>query len=61
MGPLIRGLCGKCRRWFACDNWFDPAVPTPCCPACDATPAKIECQSPTGVMVIGLGTELWLG
>lgn len=60
-GPLIRGLCGRCGSWFPCGDWFDPGVPTPCCPACDVTPTKIECRSATGVMVIGVGTELWLG
>lgn len=50
----IRGLCAPCRAWFPCDDWFDASVPTPCCPACDLPPVKIECVSPGGVLVIGM-------
>lgn len=50
----ISGLCVPCRTWFPCDDWFDASVPTPCCPACHLPPAKIECETPNGVLVISM-------
>lgn len=38
----IWGWCRDCDDWFACDGWFDPAVPQPCCPRCRREPAAIE-------------------
>jgi len=64
VGVRIRGQCPKCRRWFACDDWFDQHVPVPCCPACRLAPAKVEYQTAAGTSPIGVdlvSSEVWLG
>lgn len=61
---LIRGLCPKCRRWFACDDWFNHSVPLPCCPRCGLAPTRLQYQTPKGTSVIGIDLEtsdLWIG
>lgn len=59
----IYGQCPKCRAWFACDDWFDHAVPLPCCPDCHLAPVKIDYRDPPAnrVVELGVGTDAWLG
>lgn len=40
------GLCPKCDRWFACDDFFNPAVAMPCCPHCRLAPARLDYRFP---------------
>lgn len=40
------GLCPKCGGWFSCDDFFEFTVPTPCCPHCHLTPARVAYRFP---------------
>lgn len=59
----LLGLCPKCDRWFACDEWFDRTVAVPCCSSCQLPPRKLvytalsHSDSATGEV----GSEVWLG
>lgn len=59
----IQGLCPKCRQWFDCDNWFDQALPQPCCPGCGLGPIRLQYQPAQGrIATIELApSELWIG
>lgn len=62
-GVRIQGLCQKCREWFDCHDWFDQALPQPCCPACGLGPIRLQYQPPQGnTITIGLSpSDLWIG
>lgn len=64
-GPSLEiwDRCGKCAEWFECSSWYDPSVPTPCCPGCALAPSVISYVQ-SGVPPDGrrmVHSELWLG